>query len=198
MWGSQTIDGSLHGVLGTNDTISRSSPVQTIAGGANWKQVACGYNHSGAIKTDGTLWMWGRGPFGGVGDNTNIDRSSPVQTIAGGTNWKQLSVGQNVSYAIKTDGTLWMWGYESATGGYHNIPVQLFYGTEWKEVSVSLRGHNVATKTDGTLWTWGQNAYGQLGDNTTTTKSSPVQTIAAGTNWKHCCAGAYSSYAIRF
>ena len=39
------------------------------------------------------------------------------------------------------------------------------------------------------LWLWGYNAYGQLGDNTVVTKSSPVQTISGGTNWKSVAGG---------
>lgn len=46
------------GALGTNNFTSRSSPVQTISGGNNWTQVSCGYRHTAAIKTDGTLWSW--------------------------------------------------------------------------------------------------------------------------------------------
>ena len=81
------------GQLGDNTDTSKSNPVQTIAGGTNWKQVAGGSNHTAAIKTDGTLWIWGHNSNGGLGDNTTTDRSSPVQTIAGGTNWKQVDCG---------------------------------------------------------------------------------------------------------
>ena len=56
------------------------------------------------------LWVWGEGDSGRLGDNTITSRSSPVQTISGGTNWKQVNVAIITSGAIKTDGTLWMWG----------------------------------------------------------------------------------------
>ena len=83
-----------NGELGDNTLTNRSNPVQTVAGGINWKSVSCGYNFSGStacMKTDGTLWTFGDNFYGELGDNTTVKRSSPVQTIAGGTNWKQVS-----------------------------------------------------------------------------------------------------------
>ena len=182
---------NIDGVLGDNTIVKKSSPVQTVAGGINWKQVVCGVRNTAAIKTDGTLWIWGSNPYGQSGDNTTISRSSPVQTIAFGTNWKQVSCGIYHCAAIKTDGTLWNWGYNyfgqlgDNTITNRSSPVQtIAYGTNWKNLA-SGRMHTAATKTDGTLWAWGQNSYGSLGDNTTTHRSSPVQTIAYGTNWKN-------------
>ena len=75
------------GVLGTNDTINRSTPVTTFAGGTDWKQVSSGSDHIAAVKTDGTLWVWGNGNNGRLGNNATTNRSTPVTTFAGGTNW---------------------------------------------------------------------------------------------------------------
>ena len=178
--------------------------MQTIAAGTNWKQVSCGGYHTVAIKTDGTLWLWGDNSNGQLGDSTIADRSSPVQTIAGGTSWKQVSCGARHSAAIKTDGTLWTWGDNGAgqlgdnTITNRSSPVQtIAAGTNWKQVSCSY-SNMAAIKTDGTLWTWGNNGGGQLGDNSTTRKSSPVQTIAGGTNWKQASCGQTHAAAIHF
>ena len=191
------------GQIGDNTTINRSSPVQTIAGGTNWKQVAGGGVHTAAIKTDGTLWTWGHNNQGQLGDNTIIQKSSPVQTISGGTNWKLVAGGYYHTTAIKTDGTLWTWGHNNQgqlgdnTIIHRSSPVQTVAGgTNWKLVACSYM-HTAAIKTDGTLWTWGYNPQGQLGDNTIIYRSSPVQTVAAGTNWKLVAGGAYHTAAIR-
>jgi alpha-tubulin suppressor-like RCC1 family protein len=211
------------GQLGDNSTTPKSSPVQTVAGGTDWKQVSCGYvyplyaNHSiAAVKYDGTLWTWGGNGGGCLGDGTTTNRSSPVQTVAGGTDWKQVSVGTGVMGAIKTDGTLWMWGGGDGSG-YNNrfrllggavstfvsSPVQTVAGgTNWKQVSVGYY-HVAAIKTDGTLWTWGGSpagggsTAGELGDNSTVDKSSPVQTICGGTNWRQVSAGMNMTAAIK-
>ncbi len=192
------------GRLGDNTSVNKSSPVQTIAGGTNWRQVSCGSaNHTAAVKTDGTLWLWGYNIYGQLGENTITDKSSPVQTIAGGTTWRQVATGSSHTAAIKTDGTLWSWGYNS-TGqlGDNTItnkssPVQTVVGgNNWRQVAAGV-SHTAAIKTDGTLWLWGVNNNGQLGDNTITDKSSPVQTIAGGTNWRQVAACNYYTAAIK-
>lgn len=197
-----------NGQLGDNTVVSKSSPVQTIASGVNWKQVSTSQRNQSVclgLKTDGTLWAWGDNGVGGLGDGTTTSKSSPVQTISGGSNWKQVTAGDRTSAGIKTDGTLWMWGfnYKGSAGtnnsGTFNItsPVQTIAGgTNWKQVA---GGYNIsaAIKTDGTLWMWGANEVGQLGDNTTVNKSSPVQTISGGTNWKQVTAGRINTGAIK-
>jgi alpha-tubulin suppressor-like RCC1 family protein len=181
-----------------------STPVTTFAGGTNWKQVSAGYYHTAAIKTDGTLWTWGFGNDGRLGNGvTTGNISTPVTTFAGGTNWKQVSSGNRHTAAIKTDGTLWTWGYGyngrlgNAVTTNVSTPVTTFAGgTNWKEVS-SGNSHTAAIKTDGTLWTWGNGSYGRLGDNTTTNKSTPVTTFAGGTNWKQVSSGFFHTAAIK-
>jgi len=193
LWGANS-----YGQLGDNTTTGRSSPVQTIAGGENWRMVSAGGYHTAAIKTDGTLWTWGYNNYGQLGDNTVVHRSSPVQTTAGGTTWKQVSASQYHTAAIRTDGTLWLWGYNRYFGqlGDNTVvnkssPVQTTAGgTTWKLVAAGGY-HTAAIKTDGTLWLWGCNKYGQLGDTTLVHRSSPIQTIAGGTNWKQVAEGFY-------
>ena len=163
----------------------RDTPVTTFAGGTNWKQVSCGYNHMSAIKTDGTLWIWGDNAFGQLGTNNTTAALTPVTTFAGGTNWKQVSAGFRSSSAIKTDGTLWVWGSNQ------NTPITTFAGgTTWKQVAYGSN-YIAAIKTDGALWTWGANYSGQLGTNNTTARFTPVTTFAGGTDWKQVsCGGA--------
>lgn len=151
--------------------------------------IALGRQYSAAIKTDGTLWTWGENSYGQLGDNSTTNRSSPVQTVAGGT-WIDVNCGRGHTIAIKTDGTLWAWGLN--TNGqlgdnsitHRSSPVQIISsGNNWKYVSAGGY-HSSAIKTDGTLWTWGRNNKGQLGTNDITHRSSPVQTIAGGSTWK--------------
>jgi alpha-tubulin suppressor-like RCC1 family protein len=190
------------GQLGVNNTTNRSTPVTTILGGTNWKSVSCGENHMAAIKTDGTLWVWGLNGAGQLGVNNTTNRSTPVTTILGGTNWKQVSCGKDHMAAIKTDGTLWNWGdngYEQlgvSIGPDRSTPVTTRAGgTNWK--TVSCGGYSTtAIKTDGTLWVWGSNYQGQLGTNDTTDRRTPVTTILGGTNWKSVSVG-YNTIAIR-
>ena len=216
MWGcNHPVFGVTGGQLGINNyNTNRSTPVTTFAGGTNWKQVACGYRHTAAIKTDGTLWAWGYNYNGALGNRTLTNTVTPVTTFAGGTNWKQVSCNGNstslYTAAIKTDGTLWTWGAGGSNGrlginatGNRSTPVTTFAGgTNWKQVSVGGQ-HMAAIKTDGTLWTWGRNSYGSLGNNLSTNafadfdSPTPITTFAGGTNWKQVSAGGQHTAAIK-
>ena len=200
LWGSNG-----YGQLGTNNQTPRSSPVQTIAGGTNWKLVACGWAHTAAIKTDGTLWLWGSSNSGALGDGqTAVNKLTPVQTVSGGNDWKQVSCGRYFTAAIKTDGTLWMWGANTSgqlgdnTTTPKSSPVQTVAGgTNWKQVGSGLGNHVAAIKTNGTLWVWGYNNLGQLGLNAGGNRSSPIQTVAAGTDWKQVATSDFNTVAIK-
>jgi len=161
-WGSNS-KGQL-GING-NSTAARITPVTTFLGGTNWKSVACGWYHTSAIKTDGTLWTWGLNSYGQLGINNTDDRSIPVQTFLGGTNWKSVAYGLDNTAAIKTDGTLWTWGdnaYLVAGGGQLGInnitqtmvctPVTTFAGgTNWKQVAYGFKHAAALTYIDSYL-----------------------------------------------
>jgi alpha-tubulin suppressor-like RCC1 family protein len=192
------------GALGNASTTSKSTPVTTFAGGTNWKQVVCGNAYTVAIKTDGTLWIWGSGGSGLLGNAQTTNRSTPVTTFAGGTNWKQVSSGGLHTAAIKTDGTLWTWGIglnarlgNAQTTSSISTPVTTFAGgTNWRQVSAGS-AHTSAIKTDGTLWIWGNGTTGQLGNAQTTDASTPVTTFAGGNDWKQVSAGVRCTTAIK-
>lgn len=200
LWGwSQNTNGS----LGTNDVIHKTTPVQEFTSSTNWALVASGENdsffpHSAAIKSDGTLWCWGGNSAGQLGVNDNRSRSTPVQEWTSSNNWKQVAVSLGVTAAIKTDGTLWVWGgYIGFTDGIRqrSTPTQDFTSqTNWKQI-VIRRGNNSdfnAIKTDGTLWAWGSNDFGLIPDPTISTgsaRSTPVQEISSSTNWKFLLSG---------
>jgi len=201
VWGSQ--NGNFR--LGTGDNIDRNTPSLIGGGGRNWKQVSCGADHQGAVKTDGTLWMWGNSALGGTANNSGSN--IPVTTFAGGTNWKQVSCSRDFTAAIKTDGSLWTWGRgtEGQLGinapGNRSIPVTTFAGgTDWKSVSAAsgfVGYHVAAIKTDGSLWMWGRGTEGQLGNFANTNRSIPVTTFAGGNNWKQVYCSGYNTAAIK-
>jgi alpha-tubulin suppressor-like RCC1 family protein len=154
-----------------------------------WKSFALGGGHTLAIKTDGTLWAWGRNDYGQLGDGTLVNKNSPIQ-IGTDTNWASISAGGYTSHAIKTDGTLWGCGSNgqgqigNGTTLGLNLFTQIGTDTNWQKVSTGIN-HTLAIKTDGTLWAWGYNGQGQLGDNTTINKINPIL-IGTDTDWQSC------------
>ena len=191
------------GSLGDGTTINRSSPVQ-IGSLGDWYQTAGGGGHALAVKTNGTLWAWGSGANGRLGNNITYlaDRSSPIQ-IGALTNWSQVAAGAGHSAAVKNDGTLWTWGgnYSGQIGDGTRVsrssPVQIGALTNWSQVGLG-NGSNMtaAIKNDGTLWTWGYNGEGQVGDNTVISRSSPVQ-VGALTTWAQVSAADAGVVAIK-
>ena len=198
------------GQLGQNQPTAsdRSSPIQIP--GTTWSvdndKFAMGTEAAGAIKTDGTLWSWGYNNQGGLGQNTTGAPgriSSPAQ-VGGDTTWAKISAGRQGMSAIKTDGTLWSWGYNRfGMIGVNNMtqyssPAQI-PGTTWRTIFRCDYGgaQQIATKTDGTLWTWGEDEEGSLGLNQagSTKYSSPVQ--IPGTSWASAKTTGYTSIATR-
>jgi alpha-tubulin suppressor-like RCC1 family protein len=157
--------------------------------------VSAGAYHTIAIKTNGTLWGWGLNDDGcsygcgqvGLGQGV-LEAFVPTQ-VGTDTNWQGVSAGETESYAIKTDGTLWSWGWNgSGQLGLgdkvdRNVPTQVGLGTDWSSVSGGDGYSTFAIKTDGTLWSWGWNAYGQLGLGDKVERITPTQ-VGTDTHWR--------------
>jgi len=192
-----------YGQLGDGTTINQSSPVQEATHAADWVQVSAGGNYTAAIKNNGTLWSWGNNSYGELGDGTTTRQNSPVQEATHGTDWVQVSTGYFHTAAVKSNGTLWSWGYNSygqlgdGTITHQSSLVQeATHATDWVQVSARYN-HTAAVKSNGTLWSWGYNSYGQLGDSTTINRSSPVQEATHAADWIQVSAGYFHTAAIK-
>jgi len=193
-----------YGRLGQGDSgdgTDRSSPVQ-VGALTTWATIGGTYNFTFAIKTDGTLWAWGRNYAGQLGIGNTTDYSSPVQ-VGALTDWAIIDAGDNMTTAIKTDGTMWSMG-QNNHGQLGNSPpfpypsesspVQIGALTSWSAIACGTE-HTLAVRTDGTFWSWGYNNIGQLGINKTSYYGSPRQ-IGALTNWATPSARYVQSFAL--
>jgi alpha-tubulin suppressor-like RCC1 family protein len=191
-WGN-----NLDGRLGDNTVITKSSPVSVVGGFTDWCQVSSGIKHSLAIRINGTLWSWGDNSCGQLGNGTIINVSSPVSVVGGFTNWCQTSTKGSHSLAVRTNGSLWAWGFNFGRLGDNTVtcrssPVSVVGGfTDWCQVSGGF-DHTLALRTNGTAWAWGNNTQGRLGDNTIITRSSPVSVVGGINNWFQISASSFS------
>ena len=135
------------------------------------------------------------GELGCLDDCSGFDTSGCMQ-------WMSISSGRSHTCGIKTNGTVWCWGFnsngqlgngQSGSNLRSRFPVQVLNLTDVSTIS-SGHYHTCATKTDGTTWCWGQNYYGQLGDGSLTNSSTPVQVLgltdvsAISGGHRHTCA----------
>ena len=133
-------------------------------------QVTCGYQFGAALTTNRTVWTWGSGSHGELGDGATTANYIPVQ-VPGLTNIIAISAGWFHILALKADGTVWGWGNnthgEVGDGGAVNRfnPVQVLNVSNAVVVSGG-DGHSSAL-ADGTVWKWGLNDVGELGNGTT-------------------------------
>ncbi len=167
-----------------------------------WTRIAAGGGHFNcAVRSDDSLWCWGRGEVGQLGEGLTIHRSAPVPVVGMSGGVSTVALGEGHACAVKTDGSLWCWGYNDrgqlgdASTISRSTPVAVI-GMAGGVTSVAMyAGHSCAVKTDGSLWCWGSNDHGQLGDGTTVDKTTPIcptgmhtQVRAVSVGLLHTCA----------
>ena len=136
VWGNNAL-----GQLGLGDNIEYLTPTSGL--NQNWKEASVGYYCSAFINNDGTLWTSGWNTSGqlGLGLNDPNDTRNIITQIGNSTDWKHIYCGNQLMLAIKTDGTLWGWGYNSygtlglGNNSSPNLPTQAGTSTRWIQAS---------------------------------------------------------------
>ena len=165
-----------------------------------WREVAAGDYHTLAIRSDGTLWAWGRNDYGQLGDGTIVNKSIPTQ-LGIDTNWVTIDAFGYNSMALKTDGSLWAWGWnyngQNGNGNFGNgaqdlVPTRVGLDNDWIKIAVGGFG----IKSNGTLWGWNVNQDNRLGTDDNLPHYTPFQ-IGSDTDWVDITNGGNQTLAIK-
>ena len=204
-WGENG-NNKMSGIPG-NPTGHISSPIQIP--GTDWKlmQGSDASPHLIMLRSDGTAYTWAQNNYGQLGINQpdQSDRSSPTQVP--GTTWVSATRTGTSTFATKSDGTFWAWGYNSNgelaqnNRTHKSSPVQIGSATNWPTTTDYYGkmdggdGHIGAINTSGELFMWGSNSEGRLGLGDETRRSSPTQ--VPGTTWKVIGCGKEGSAGVK-
>ena len=202
-----------NGQLGDGTTTDRATPVPVAGGaappGTRFTQVATGANHALALAADGTVYAWCSNISGQLGNGTTAPSLVPVAVAApAATGYTQAAAGFQHSLALRADGRLFGWGRNvagqlgDATTTNRLLPVAVLpgsAGTPFVQVSAGT-DFTVGLTANGTLHGWGRNTFGQLGDGTTASRTTPVAVaqgaIPVGTGFTQIASGDGHSLAL--
>jgi uncharacterized protein (TIGR03437 family) len=181
-WGNNGNGELGNGANGTNANSNLPVEVTGLTGAVG---IGGGYNHSLALRSDGTVWAWGGN--GELGNGTNANSNVPVE-VTGLTGAAAVAGGAGYSLVLKNDGTAWTWGL-SLLGIYpneftsSNLPGPISGLSDVVALAAGQGGnedltdsfHSLALKSDGTVWAWGYNLSGELGNGSNLSSNVPVQ-----------------------
>lgn len=213
-WGS-----NLFGQLGTGLSAYNSMPLAVVntgvlAGKTISSISSSGVYHTCAIASDNQAYCWGYNVYGQLGNNTTIDAPLPSAVtntgVLAGKTVKSLTTGNYHTCAIASDDQAYCWGYNTYSQLGNNsttnssVPIAVtntgaLAGKTVKSISAGYY-HTCVLASDNLVYCWGYNAYGQLGNNSTTTSKVPVAVtmtgVLAGKTIKSISVGYYHTCAI--
>jgi alpha-tubulin suppressor-like RCC1 family protein len=191
--------------LGNASVFNSSVPVAvpSLAGGV--ASVAAGQGfHSCVITTAGGARCWGQGDQGQLGNGSFVSRVEPVDVSGFASGIAAIAPGGQHTCALTTAGGVWCWGrnFEGELGNGtftdagSNVPVAVSGLSSGVEAIAAGTTHTCAITTGGELWCWGANEHGQLGDGTTTNRSTPVAVTGLASGVSLVSAGAWHTCAV--
>ena len=166
-------------------------------------QVSAGGGHACLVRTDDSLWCWGRNDRGQIGDGTRTPRAQPVR-VAAIEEVAAVAAGDLHTCAITTGAAVFCWGAgDSGQLGElgrndRGLP-QLVAGvtglTGVPDALAAGRDFSCALGADHAVRCWGDDSLGQLGDGGAPGPHLPAvvpglsaKVAKLSAQWQHACA----------
>jgi alpha-tubulin suppressor-like RCC1 family protein len=166
--------------------------------------VTTGQQHTCGLMTSGSAYCWGYNAFGQLGDGTMIDRITPV-AVSGGLTFEAVSAGSWHTCGVTTSGSAYCWGRNAGgqlgdgttTDRYDPVAVVGGLGFVAADAGVNdtPSSHTCGLTTGGSARCWGRNDYGQLGDGTKISRTTPV-TVSGGLTFEAVSAGRHHTCGV--
>jgi hypothetical protein len=171
----------------------------------DWADVAVGNGFTIALKTNGNIYACGLNNHGQCAQNNTTSPITTLTQIAFVHSFSKLYCDDSAvrAFALDTSNVLYGWGFNGTNGllglgtttTHYLTPQAITLPAVVSDLSLSL-SHTMAVLANGTLYGWGGNTYGQQGDGSSTTSTSPRQ-VGTDTNWSKVAASSFNSYALK-
>jgi alpha-tubulin suppressor-like RCC1 family protein len=189
--------GNPDGQLGTGNTTSQAVPT-LVSGADTYATVTAGARHTCALSSQGSARCWGLNNQGQLGDGSGVARSVPT-AVSGGLAFASIATGYFHTCGTTPQKKAYCWGWNEhgqvgdATTIDRLAPVAVYGGDGYEVIARGGGYHTCGLQTDSLVSCWGQNAFGEVGDGSNTTRTTP--TIVSGgvaifklaANWDHTC-----------
>lgn len=191
------------GQLGLGEPLQDKPDPTRVGTWLDWSTASAGESHSLGIRSDGSLWAWGRNAYGELGLGDPLQEKHDPQQVGAWNDWRDVCAAHGFSHGTRSDWSCWAWGYNKIGWSLgvgdnkdRHEPTPTMGSGDWLTVD-NGGAHALGIKSDHGLWSWGGNGAGQLGLGLGNTDEMVPTPMPGGSDWLAISAGGLHSLGLR-